>query len=68
MRHFPESGILTKMPHAAFAPPTGGQNTVHWYRTGVDVERRLPILSTYLGHTKVTDTYWYPFPNSSDSR
>jgi hypothetical protein len=32
---------------------------VRWYRTGVDVERRLPILSTYLGHTKVTDTYWY---------
>ncbi len=32
---------------------------VRWYRSGVDVERRLPILSTYLGHTKVTDTYWY---------
>ena len=22
-------------------------------------ERRLPILSTYLGHAHVTDTYWY---------
>jgi len=32
---------------------------VRWYRAGVDVECRLPILSTYLGHTKVTDTYWY---------
>ena len=32
---------------------------VRWYRSGVDVERRLPILSTYLGHTKITDTYWY---------
>jgi integrase len=32
---------------------------VRWYRSGIDVERRLPILSTYLGHTKVTDTYWY---------
>ncbi len=32
---------------------------VCWYRSGVDVERRLPILSTYLGHTKITDTYWY---------
>jgi integrase/recombinase XerD len=32
---------------------------VRWYRAGVDVERRLPVLSTYLGHTKVTDTYWY---------
>ena len=30
-----------------------------WYRTGVDVEQRLPVLSTYLGHAHVTDTYWY---------
>jgi hypothetical protein len=32
---------------------------MRWYRSGVDVERRLPVLSTYLGHTKITDTYWY---------
>jgi hypothetical protein len=32
---------------------------MRWYRSGVDVERRLPILSTYLGHRKVTDTYGY---------
>jgi site-specific recombinase XerD len=32
---------------------------MRWYRSGVDVERRLPVLSTYLGHTKVSDTYWY---------
>ena len=30
-----------------------------WYRTGVDVERHLLRLSTYLGHVHVTDTYWY---------
>lgn len=30
-----------------------------WYRDGADVEKRLPILSTYLGHTCVRDTYWY---------
>lgn len=30
-----------------------------WYRAGVDVERRLPALSTYLGHRHVADTYWY---------
>jgi integrase len=30
-----------------------------WYQHGVDVERRLPELSTYLGHAHVTDTYWY---------
>jgi integrase len=32
---------------------------VRWYRAGEDVERLLPTLSTYLGHTKVRDTYWY---------
>jgi integrase/recombinase XerD len=30
-----------------------------WYRAGVDVQQRLPQLSTYLGHAHVTDTYWY---------
>lgn len=30
-----------------------------WYRAGIDVEARMPVLSTYLGHAHVTDTYWY---------
>ena len=30
-----------------------------WYRTGEDPERRLPVLSAYLGHVHVSDTYWY---------
>jgi hypothetical protein len=32
---------------------------LQWYRAGDDVERRLPVLSTYLGHVHVNDTYWY---------
>jgi hypothetical protein len=32
---------------------------IQWYRSAEDVERRLPILSTYLGHAHVSDTYWY---------
>jgi integrase len=32
---------------------------LHWHRRGVDVERHLPALSTYLGHARITDTYWY---------
>jgi len=35
------------------------QTLLGWYRTGVDVEQRIPLLATYLGHTHVTDTYWY---------
>ena len=29
------------------------------YRDGIDVERHLPRLTTYLGHAHVSDTYWY---------
>jgi len=29
------------------------------YAQGHDVDRRVHALSTYLGHAKVTDTYWY---------
>lgn len=32
---------------------------IHWYRAGLDVERELPKLATYLGHVHVNDTYWY---------
>ncbi len=32
---------------------------IQWYRAGEDIERRLPVLSTFLGHTHVADTYWY---------
>jgi integrase len=32
---------------------------LRWYREGVDVEARLPLLSTLLGHTQPANTYWY---------
>jgi integrase/recombinase XerD len=32
---------------------------LRWYRSGEDVERRLPFLSAYLGHVHVSDTFWY---------
>ena len=32
---------------------------VHWYQSDQDPERRLPILSAYLGHVHVADTQWY---------
>ena len=35
------------------------QTLMGWYRSGEDAERRLPVLSTYLGHVHVSDTYWY---------
>jgi integrase/recombinase XerD len=35
------------------------QTLLRWYRAGEDVERRLPELSTYLGHVCIENTYWY---------
>lgn len=35
------------------------ETLLRWHRNGNDVQRRLPILSTYLGHAHGSDTYWY---------
>jgi integrase len=32
---------------------------VSWYRDGLDVPARLPVLSTFLGHSGPEATYWY---------
>ena len=35
------------------------QVLIRWYESGEDAWRRLPVLSTYLGHVYVAGTYWY---------
>jgi integrase len=32
---------------------------LQWHRNGEDVDRHIGQLSTYLGHCRVQDTYWY---------
>ena len=32
---------------------------LRWYEQGVEIDRTIASLSTYLGHVKVSDTYWY---------
>ena len=32
---------------------------IGWYRDGVEVEQRLPLLSTFMGHVGPASTYWY---------
>jgi integrase/recombinase XerD len=32
---------------------------IGWYRAGVDVQARLPVLSAWLGHAKPENSYWY---------
>lgn len=35
------------------------RTVLDWYRADVDVQARLPLLSTYLGHVHPANTYWY---------
>jgi integrase/recombinase XerD len=35
------------------------ETLLRWYRSGEQVSRRMPVLSTYLGHANVSGTYWY---------
>ena len=31
----------------------------HWQEAGIDVDKNILSLSTYVGHVRITDTYWY---------
>lgn len=35
------------------------RTVLDWCRAGVDVQERMPLLSTYLGHVSPAATYWY---------
>jgi integrase len=35
------------------------ETLLRWSRTGTEIEREMPTLSTYLGHSNISDTYWY---------
>jgi integrase/recombinase XerD len=35
------------------------QVLTRWYESGEDPARKLPLLSTFLGHIYVAGTYWY---------
>ncbi len=64
-------GLLTQAalsPHpVSQGPPRLGdlrhsfatQTLADWHAAGVDVEPRLPLLSTYMGHARPASTYWY---------
>ena len=32
---------------------------LRWYEAGVDLDRKILALATYLGHARVSHTYWY---------
>jgi len=52
-------GAVEARAYTIFVTGFALETLLRWYRNGEDPQRRLPILSTYLGHAHVTDTYWY---------
>lgn len=46
-----------------FRHSAAAQVMLRCYRSGADPERRLPALSTYLGHVDLRHTYWYLHQN-----
>lgn len=49
---------VTPRPHD-FRHAYAVHTLLDWHRAGVDVDRQLPLLSTYLGHRDPSDTQWY---------
>ena len=37
----------------------GIQHVMLWHKQGIDVDQEMLSLSTYLGHAKISYTYWY---------
>jgi integrase/recombinase XerD len=35
------------------------ETLLRWSRSGMEIDREMPTLSTYLGHANISDTYWY---------
>ena len=54
----PQAGTRWPRPHDL--RHTFAVNTlVGWYRSGLEVNTKMHLLSTYLGHTNPAHTYWY---------
>jgi hypothetical protein len=41
------------------ACPAAVATLINWHAEGADVQARLPVLSTWMGHVKPSSTYWY---------
>jgi integrase/recombinase XerD len=49
---------VTPRPHD-FRHAYAVRTLLDWHHAGVEVDRKLPLLSTYLGHRDPADTQWY---------
>jgi integrase len=54
-----EKDLMAANPFHCFRHTFAMRRLVKWHRDGHDTEARIAALSTYMGHVKVSDTYWY---------
>ena len=45
--------------HTTSDTPFAVSTLLDWHHAGVEVDRELPLLTTYLGHQDPANTYWY---------
>jgi len=54
----PESAIRRPRPHD-FRHTFAVNTLIGWYRCGLEINAKMHLLSTYLGHSHPRHTYWY---------
>jgi integrase len=54
-----QQDLLATNPFHCFRHTFAVRRLTKWHREGLDTEARIAALSTYMGHVKVSDTYWY---------
>ena len=71
-RHEPATAVFSPASKCGIVTPKGKLPRIHdfrhsfavnallrWYRAGADVEAKLPLLATYLGHGSAVSTHYY---------
>lgn len=51
--------LMAANPFHCFRHTFAMRRLIKWHREGLDTEAKIAALSTYMGHVKVSDTYWY---------
>jgi site-specific recombinase XerD len=54
-----QKDLMASNPFHCFRHTFAMRRLIKWHRKGEDTEQRIAALSTYMGHVKVSDTYWY---------
>lgn len=54
-----EKDLLASNPFHCFRHTFVVRRLLAWHQNNEDTEQKIAALSTYLGHAKVSDTYWY---------